>query len=78
LKEDEANLDLLEQNLRKSHYKRLRNGENLTTVASSVFVDIASTIERIGDHAFNIARLTVDPVKVHSEYEKQIVKLHEE
>ncbi|MDU6792134.1 MAG: PhoU domain-containing protein, partial [Anaerococcus sp.] len=73
LKEDEANLDLLEQELRRSHYKRLTHGEKLSTVASSVFVDIASTIERIGDHAFNIARLTVDPVKVHDEYEKQIV-----
>ncbi|MDU1707958.1 MAG: PhoU domain-containing protein, partial [Anaerococcus vaginalis] len=42
---------------------------------SSVFVDIASTVERIGDHAFNIARLTVDPVKVHGEYEKPVVKI---
>ncbi|EGC83120.1 Na/Pi cotransporter family protein [Anaerococcus hydrogenalis] len=75
LKEDEANLDLLEQNLRRSHYKRLTEGEKISTVASSVFVDIASTIERIGDHAFNIARITVDPVKVHDEYEKQIVTI---
>lgn len=75
LKEDEANLDLLEQELRRSHYKRLTHGEKLSTVASSVFVDIASTIERIGDHAFNIARLTVDPVKVHSEYENQVVTI---
>lgn len=73
--EDEAKLDRLEQNLRRSHYKRLTNGEEISTVASSVFVDIASTIERIGDHAFNIARLTVDPVKIHSEYDKQIVTL---
>ena len=75
LKEDEANLDLLEQNLGRSHYKRLTEGEKISTVASSVFVDIASTIERIGDHAFNIARITVDPVKVHDEYEKQIVTI---
>ncbi|PMC80894.1 Na/Pi cotransporter family protein [Anaerococcus hydrogenalis] len=75
LKEDESNLDLLEQNLRRSHYKRLTEGEKISTVASSVFVDIASTIERIGDHAFNIARITVDPVKVHDEYEKQIVTI---
>lgn len=75
LKEDEANLDLLEQNLRRSHYKRLTEGEKISTVASSVFVDIASTIERIGDHAFNISRITVDPVKVHDEYEKQIVTI---
>lgn len=78
LKENEANLDLLEQNLRRSHYRRLTQGEELTTVASSVFVDIASTIERIGDHAFNIARLTVDPVKVHSDYEEQIVRMDDD
>ncbi|MDU7163071.1 MAG: Na/Pi cotransporter family protein [Anaerococcus vaginalis] len=73
LREDEARVDQLEQNLRRAHYKRLTQGEKLSTVASSVFIDIASTVERIGDHAFNIARITVDPVKVHSEYEKQIV-----
>lgn len=73
LRDDEARLDQLEQNLRRAHYKRLTQGEKLSTVASSVFIDIASTVERIGDHAFNIARITVDPVKVHSEYEKQIV-----
>lgn len=78
LRENEANLDLLEQNLRRSHYRRLTEGEELTTVASSVFVDIASTIERIGDHAFNIARLTVDPVKVHSDYEEQIVRMDDD
>ena len=73
LRDDEARVDQLEQNLRRAHYKRLTQGEKLSTVASSVFIDIASTVERIGDHAFNIARITVDPVKVHSEYEKQIV-----
>lgn len=65
LGEDEAVLDLMETNLRKAHYKRLANGEDMTTIASYVFNDILSTMERIGDHAYNIARITMEPVKIH-------------
>lgn len=65
LKEDEAALDLLEIKLRKSHYDRLKNGIDMTTMASYVYNDILSTMERLGDHAFNMARITMDPVKVH-------------
>lgn len=67
LSEDEAALDLMEVTLRKSHYKRLRQGLDMTTMASYVYNDILSTMERIGDHAFNIARITVVPVKTHDE-----------
>lgn len=66
LSEDEAALDMMETTLRKSHYKRLANGEDMTSIASYVFNDILSTMERIGDHAYNIARLTMEPVKVHT------------
>ena len=65
LKKDEDSLDLMEVNLRKGHYERLKRGLDMTTMASYVFNDIVSTIERIGDHAFNIGRLTVDPIKIH-------------
>ena len=65
LKEDEAALDLLEIKLRKSHYERLKNGIDMTTMASYVYNDILSTMERLGDHAFNMARITMDPVKIH-------------
>lgn len=68
LKEDEAALDLMEVKLRKSHYRRLKQGLDITTMASYVFNDILSTMERIGDHAYNIARLTVEPVKTHTGY----------
>ena len=37
----------------------------MTTIASYVFNDILSTMERIGDHAYNIARITMEPVKIH-------------
>ena len=65
LAEDEAALDLMEVKLRKSHYQRLKKGVDMTSMASYVYNDILSTMERIGDHAFNIARITVDPVKTH-------------
>ncbi|MDD7306110.1 MAG: Na/Pi cotransporter family protein [Peptoniphilaceae bacterium] len=65
LTEDENNLDLLEHELRHSHYARLTSGVGGDTIASSLFVDIVSTFERIGDHAYNIARSTLDPIKVH-------------
>lgn len=65
LTEDENNLDLLEHELRHSHYTRLTSGIGGDTIASSLFVDIVSTFERIGDHAYNIARSTLDPIKIH-------------
>lgn len=68
LTEDEAALDLMELNLRKSHYRRLKKGLDMTTMASYVYNDILSTMERIGDHAYNIARFTVEPVKTHTGY----------
>lgn len=68
LTEDEAALDLMELNLRKSHYGRLKKGLDMTTMASYVYNDILSTMERIGDHAYNIARVTIEPVKTHTGY----------
>lgn len=68
LTEDEAALDLMELNLRKSHYGRLKKGLDMTTMASYVYNDILSTMERIGDHAYNIARVTVEPIKTHTGY----------
>ncbi|MDO5047111.1 MAG: Na/Pi cotransporter family protein [Anaerococcus sp.] len=67
LGEDEGALDLMESSLRKSHYKRLQDGVDMTSMASYVFNDIISTMERMGDHAYNIARLTTDPIKIHTE-----------
>lgn len=67
LTEDEAALDLMEIRLRKSHYKRLRQGLDMTSMASYVYNDILSTLERTGDHAYNIARITIEPIKTHTE-----------
>jgi phosphate:Na+ symporter len=50
----EEKIDKMERLLRKRHILRLNNG-NCTGDAGIVFVDIVSNLERIGDHAVNIA-----------------------
>lgn len=67
MKEDENNLNYLEYELRASHFRRMTSQHEEATVTTSLFVDILGTLERIGDHAFNIARLTFDPIKTHGE-----------
>lgn len=69
MKEDENNLNLLEYQLRESHFTRLTTRHVKATVETSLFVDIIGTLERIGDHAFNIARITFKPIKTHDEKE---------
>ncbi|MBS8264918.1 Na/Pi cotransporter family protein [Mesobacillus boroniphilus] len=51
-KEDE--IDSMERTLRKQHILRMNEGQ-CTGQAGIVFVDIISNLERIGDHAVNIA-----------------------
>ncbi|WP_042145948.1 Na/Pi cotransporter family protein [Paucisalibacillus sp. EB02] len=51
-KEDQ--IDKMERNYRKKHIIRMNEGE-CSVSAGIVFVDIVSNLERIGDHAVNIA-----------------------
>lgn len=67
MKEDENNLNYMEYQLRASHFRRMTSEHEEATVTTSLYVDILGTLERIGDHAFNIARLTFDPIKSHGE-----------
>ena len=52
----EEEIDFLEKNLRENNIKRL-NEKKCTAVSSVVFLDLISNLERIGDHANNIAKL---------------------
>ncbi len=52
--EIEDEVDELELKLKKNHIKRLRKGE-CSAVASTVFTDLVSMIERIADHSSSIA-----------------------
>lgn len=62
--EDEANkvtgieerIDLLERSLRKKHIRRLSDG-SCKPKAAVVYLDVISNIERVGDHAMNIAEV---------------------
>ena len=50
----EDNVDAMEKLLQKKHVERLTKGE-CTPEAGMIFSDIASGLERVADHATNIA-----------------------
>ena len=57
--EKEAEIDQLERVNRKRHIARMNEGK-CDGSAGIVFVDIISNLERIGDHAVNIAEDVID------------------
>lgn len=54
----EERIDVLEHSLRQRHIKRLSEGA-CKPRAGVVFLDVISNIERVGDHAMNIAGLNM-------------------
>lgn len=52
--EGEILIDDMEKNLRQTHIKRLKNNECNPT-ASVVFLDMITNLERVSDHALNVA-----------------------
>lgn len=62
---DEEYLDLIEVKYREKHFQRMTEGICTSKVASSIFVDILGTLERIGDHGVNVARNVYSAVKLH-------------
>ena len=57
--EKESIIDEMERKLRKRHIKRLNEGL-CSGSAGIVFADIISNLERIGDHAVNIAQSVME------------------
>ena len=53
---DEEKLDNLEYQYRENHFTRMSKGKCTSPVASSVYADMLSNLERMGDHCCNIAR----------------------
>lgn len=60
--EREGEIDELEKHLRKKHIQRLNDGK-CGPSAGIVFLDIISNLERIADHASNIAFTVIDKVE---------------
>ncbi len=60
--EMESYIDMLEKKLRKQHIQRLRDGLCDIT-ASVIYLDVISNLERVGDHASNIALAVLDTVE---------------
>lgn len=56
LLDKENYLDLIEEKARQRHFKRLTKKECESGIAASIYVDILGTLERIGDHIFNIVK----------------------
>lgn len=52
----EAEMDSLEYQSRKNHFKRLSSKECTSPIAGSIYADILANIERMGDHYCNICR----------------------
>ncbi len=61
-REDE--IDDMEKKLRMSHIDRLNQGMCVTN-AGVLFLDVISNLERIGDHASNIAWSVIDSSRLH-------------
>ena len=58
----EENVDAMEAKLRSRHMKRLA-ANTCDSLAGIVFLDTISNIERISDHAANIAQTILDEIK---------------
>lgn len=55
----ENKLDEQEMKFRLSHFERMRNGYCQSPVAASVYSDVLGTLERMGDHCCNVAKVAV-------------------
>lgn len=58
----EDRVDVMEKMLRARHIERLNRGE-CQPGAGVVFIDILSNLERVADHAHNVAYVTLDIIK---------------
>ncbi|MCX7694321.1 MAG: Na/Pi cotransporter family protein [Caloramator sp.] len=57
--EAEGKIDMMEKQLRNEHIDRLNKGV-CSTSSGTIFLDLISNIERIGDHSNNIAQMVLD------------------
>ena len=67
-------MDLLEHQFRENFFYRITHNKSVADVASSMYVDILGTLERMADHSYNIATNTVNPIKVHNRSADSLIK----
>lgn len=60
----EEEIDRKEKSLRRKHISRLNRGICQPS-AGVVFIDILSNLERVGDHAHNVAYIVLDIARLH-------------
>ena len=65
LNDKENYLDLLEVKARQRHFKRMAGEICNSGVAASIYVDILGTLERIGDHVWNIVKDDNKDIPLH-------------
>jgi phosphate:Na+ symporter len=61
----EDKIDAMEKRLRLRHIERLNHGQ-CAPGAAVVFIDILSNLERVGDHAHNVACMVFDLDRIRS------------
>lgn len=60
----EENIDALTEELKEQHIERINRGE-CSAISSTVFMDLLTNLERIADHANNIAFCMMDKRKIN-------------
>ena len=67
--EDKENyLDLVEEKARQRHFKRMAKEECSRAITGSIYIDILSNLERVGDHACNIIRNCNYDIPLHDSF----------
>lgn len=61
--ETEGRVDNIERTLRTNHIARL-NKQQCNTSSGILFLDFISNLERVSDHASNIAEAVIEEVKL--------------
>ena len=59
LEEKETKMDKMEVDARRHHFKRMAGNICVSPVAASVYCDVIGTLERMADHACNIAKSAI-------------------
>ena len=65
-------LDLVEEKARQRHFKRMTDNSCNSSVAAGIYVDILGTLERIGDHIWNIVKESNEEMPIHEVLEETV------